>query len=84
MRKFVYLPMFLLLLTTACQKSGSAPATTTDNPQTAIDYYNRGVERQGKGDINAALAITTKPSNSTRAISTPSTIAATLDKTKAI
>jgi len=52
MRRFVYLPILFLLFTSACQKGGT-PAT--DSPQSSIDYYNRGVERQNKGDLKGAI-----------------------------
>jgi len=56
MHRLLSLTILLLLFATACQKS----ANSTDNPQTSADYYNRGVERQNKGDMDGALADYTK------------------------
>lgn len=57
MRRFLSLTILLLLSATACQKGATSTAA---NPQSATDYYNRGVERQSKGDLNAAIADYTK------------------------
>lgn len=57
MRLSLSLTITLLLFATACQKGTTS---SSDNPQTATEYYNRGVERQSKGDINAAVADYTK------------------------
>jgi len=58
MQRFLSLTILLLLFATAaCQKGANS---TTANPQTATDYYNRGVERQNKGDLDEAVADYTK------------------------
>lgn len=57
MQRFVCLTILFLFFTTACQKGG---APTADNPQSSTDYYNRGVERQNKGDLDGAVADYTK------------------------
>ncbi len=57
MRLSLSLTILLLLFSTACQKGANS---TTANPQSATDYYNRGVERQSKGDADGAIADYTK------------------------
>jgi len=57
MRRFLSLTILLLLFATACQKGATSIA---DNPQSATDYYNRGVARQNKGDADGAIADYTK------------------------
>ncbi len=53
MRLSISLTILLLLFVPACQKGANS---TIANPQTAADYYNRGVERQNKGDADGAIA----------------------------
>ena len=53
MQRFVWTTIFLALSAAACSGSGTS---ITAEPQSSIDYYNRAVERQNKGDINAAFA----------------------------
>ena len=57
MRLSLSLTILLLLFVPACQRGANS---TTDNPQSAADYYNRGVERQNKGDADGAIADYTK------------------------
>lgn len=62
MQRFFWTTTFLVFFAAACHTSGTQKTITStiDEPRSSTDYYNRGVERQNKGDINAALADYTK------------------------
>lgn len=58
MQRFVWTTLLFIFFASACHRGDTT--ATTGEPRSSIDFYNRAVERQSKGDFNAAITDYTK------------------------